>query len=113
MQSQSEVGGRHDLRITYAGAIVTVRGSKAEPTISGALLDISVSGCRVSVPEPLTVTSEQMIEVCIDLTHLVVRALGFVKHINKAENSFGIEFHKLSDQQKADLNGFIQYATPL
>jgi len=101
------------MRISYAGGTAAVRCSKAEPAISGSLIDISISGCLLSMLEPLNVTSDQVIEVRLDLTHLAVRAMGFVRHVNEADNAVGIEFHRLSEKDRSDLDEFINFFAPL
>lgn len=113
MQKDPEAGSRRHLRVPYAGGTATVRCSKAGPTISGSLIDISISGCLVSMPEPLQVTSDQMIEVRLDLNHIAVRAMGFVRHTNRADNAVGIEFHKLSEKDRADLDEFVSFFAPI
>jgi len=113
MQKDPDAGSRRHLRVPYAGGTAAVRCSKSGPTISGSLIDISVSGCLVSMPEPLEVTSDQMIEVRLDLTHLAVRVMGFVRHMNRANNAVGIEFYKLSEKDRADLEEFVSFFAPL
>ena len=113
MQKALDAVGRQHLRISYAAGKVAIRCSKSGPAIAGSLLDISVTGCLVLMSEPLHVTSDHMVEVCLDLTHLAVRAMGFVRHVSKTDNSVGIEFYKLSPKDEADLDGFIRFFAPL
>jgi hypothetical protein len=113
MQKDPEVGGRQHPRITYAGGTATVRCSNSGSNILCTLIDLIASGCLVSMPEPSQVTPNQMIEVRLDLTHLSFRAMGFVRHMNRPDNAVGIEFHRLSKEDKSDLDEFIRFFAPL
>jgi hypothetical protein len=113
MKSVAEEGGRRHLRITYDAASVTVRYVKSGPPIPATLLDIGVSGCLLAVAEPLPVSASDVIEARIDLNSLVLRVLGFVRHVHQATNAVGIEFHCLSDEDQRDLEAFIHYFAPV
>lgn len=86
-----------------------IRCSKSSPFVSGVLIDISISGCLIRTAEPLTVGPEDVIELRIDLNSLVFRVLGFVRHASKGSHTLGIEFHHMSDQNRSDLEIFIDY----
>ena len=105
--------GRQHLRVSYPAGTVSVRCSKSGPIITGSLIDVSISGCLVAMSEPLHVTSDQMIEVCLDLTHFTVRAMSFVRHLKRADKAVGIEFYKLSEKDRSELEAFIDFFAPL
>jgi c-di-GMP-binding flagellar brake protein YcgR len=113
MKSVAEEGGRRHVRIQYDAASVTVRYAKSGPSIPATLLDISISGCLIAAAEPLPVSASDVIEARIDLNSLVLRVLGFVRHVHETTKAIGIEFHCLSDEDKRDLEEFIFYFAPV
>jgi c-di-GMP-binding flagellar brake protein YcgR len=113
MQSSEEDGGRRHIRIQYDAANVTVRYVKSGPSIPATLLDISATGCLIAMAEPLHVSATDVIEARLDLNSLVLRVLGFVRHVDEANQTVGIEFHCISDQDQRDLEAFVHYFTPI
>jgi hypothetical protein len=86
-----------------------VRSSKSSPFVEGSLIDISVSGCSIKTAEPLSVSPEDVLELRIDLSTLVFRAIGFVRRASAGSLSLGIEFHRIAEQDKSDLETLLDY----
>ena len=96
MLKDSESGERRHARVRYGAGTVMVRSSKANPFISGSLLDISISGCSIKTDEALTVNRDDIVELRIDLNTLVFRAVGYVRRASAGSQSIGIEFHRIA-----------------
>jgi hypothetical protein len=111
MQDASEFGGRRHVRVGYNAGSVTVRCNRSGPFIPASLIDISISGCLILMSEAVPVTPSQVIELRFDLNSIAFRVLGFVRH-NRKPNQIGVEFHHLSDKDRTDLEGFIDYFAP-
>jgi hypothetical protein len=86
---------------------------KSGPSIAATLLDIGAKGCLLAVAESLPVSVSEVIEVRLDLNSLVLRVLGFVRHADEAACTVGIEFHCLSEEERCDLESFVQYFAPV
>jgi len=113
MQEAPEVGGRRHMRIGYDGGKITVRCVKAGPLITGNLVDISSSGCQIEFPEPLSIDNSEVIELRVNLSTIGFRVLGFVRRRTNGDRLIGVEFHRLSESDRADLDTFIEYFAPL
>jgi len=109
MEEIPEVGGRRHTRVGYKAGRVQVRCKKSDPLVVVSLLDISVSGCLISMEDSVTVQPSDVVEVRFDLNSLVFRVLGFVRHASKAKRAIGIEFHHLPEQDRADLQEFVSF----
>ena len=111
MAEGSEFGGRRHVRVGYSDGTVTVRCNRSGPFLPGSLIDISISGCLILMAEDLSITPSQVIELRFDLNSIAFRVLGFVRH-NRKPRQIGVEFHHLSERDKTDLEGFIDYFAP-
>ncbi len=109
MLKMTESGERRHARIRYSSGTVMVRASKSSPFIEGSLVDISVSGCSIKTAEPLSVSPEDVLELRINLNTLVFRAIGFVRRATAGSLSLGIEFHRIAEQDKSDLETLLDY----
>jgi hypothetical protein len=109
MLEDSEYGARRHTRVRYSSGTVMVRCSKSSPFVAGALIDISVSGCSIKTVEPLSVNPEDVLELRIDLSTLVFRALGFVRRATLGHDSIGVEFHHIAAKDKSELETLIEY----
>lgn len=113
MEEAPEVGGRRHMRIGYDSGKITVRCVKAGPLIAGTLVDISSSGCQIEFPEPLSIDQSEVIELRVDLSTIGFRVLGFIRRRSNGNRLIGVEFHRLSETDRADLETFIHYFAPL
>lgn len=109
MLANTESGERRHARVRYSSGTVMVRSSKSSPFVAGSLIDISVSGCSIKTAEPLSVSPEDVLELRIDLSTLVFRALGFVRRASTGSQALGIEFHRIAEQDKSDLETILDY----
>jgi hypothetical protein len=109
MLTNTESGQRRHSRVRYGAGTVMVRCSKSSPFIEGSLIDISISGCSIKTTEALTVHPDDIVELRIDLSTLVFRAVGYVRRASSGNQSLGIEFHRIAEQDKADLETLIDY----
>jgi hypothetical protein len=109
MPTISESGERRHARVRYGAGTVMVRCSKSSPFVSGTLLDISISGCSIKTEETLAVNRDDIVELRIDLSTLVFRAVGYVRRAVAGGQSIGIEFHRIAEQDKSDLETLIDY----
>ncbi|WP_184215035.1 PilZ domain-containing protein [Granulicella aggregans] len=109
MLKMTETAERRHARVRYSSGTVMVRASKSSPFVEGSLVDISISGCSIKTVEPLSVSPEDVLELRIDLSTLVFRAIGFVRRASAGSLSLGIEFHRIAEQDKNDLATLIDY----
>ena len=109
MLEGTEVGGRRHPRVRYNSGSIAVRNKSSEPFLPGVLLDISISGCLVSVPASFATSPGQVIFLRLDLQSLVFSTLGFVRHADKGGSVLGVEFHRMSEKDKVELSNFVEY----
>lgn len=109
MPTNTESGERRHARVRYSAGTVMVRSSKSSPFVEGSLIDISVSGCAIKTAEPMSVSPEDVLELRINLSTLVFRALGFVRRASAGSLSLGIEFHRIAEQDRSDLETLLDY----
>jgi c-di-GMP-binding flagellar brake protein YcgR len=109
MVEGTEVGGRRHQRVRYQAGSIAVRNKASEPFLPGVLLDISISGCLLSVPSNFTTSPGQVIYMRLDLQSLVFSVLGFVRHADKGGSVLGVEFHRMSEKDKTELSNFVDY----
>jgi hypothetical protein len=93
---------RGSRRFRYRGD-VTLRRLGTGDTLRGTLLDLSVNGCLLRLPDLADLGVESSIEVCISSNLLSFRANASVRHRSRNRRLLGISFTTLSRSGQADL----------
>lgn len=109
MPDWPEASGRRHQRIRYETGSVAVRNKLNSPFVTGVLINLSLSGCRVEVPATFDTDSGEVISIRLDLNTIVVVTLGFVRHFDRENSALGLEFYRMSEQNKVELANFIEY----
>ena len=87
--------------------VVTVRLALSGPGLSGSLFDISIGGCLVWMDHEVPFSSTDIVEVRLQCDSLNFRVLGSLRHTGDHSRILGLEFHRLSSKDTADLSDFI------
>jgi c-di-GMP-binding flagellar brake protein YcgR len=113
MKDNPEFGERRHVRVGYGGGSVTLRCHRSEPFVPGTLLDLSIGGCGIAMEAPLGLTTEQVVELRITLNGMAFRVLAFVRRIHPKTHEIGLEFHQLSETDRAELEEFLLFFAPV
>jgi len=87
---------------------IALRWIVSGPLISGETFDLSAKGALIWLNKPIFFDPAEVVEVRLQLDALSFRALGFVRHTSEEGHLLGVEFHRLNEQDTAELAEFIK-----
>jgi len=100
--NRRSVENRQARRYRYRGE-ATLRLLGAEQGQQGSLLDLSLQGCLLRVPELTGIGVDSSVEVAIASNFFSFRALGTVRYRAERRRLLGISFVNLTSRGEAEL----------
>jgi hypothetical protein len=93
---------REAKRYRYKGD-ATVRRLEYDESQNGRILDLSVRGCLLRLPDLSDLTIGALVDISLSSRLVSLRALGSVRHCSRSRKLLGIAFVNLSRRCEADL----------
>jgi hypothetical protein len=99
---QRSVENRQVKRYRYRGG-AAVRRLDTDPTQPGLVLELSIQGCRLRLPDLTDFEVGAAVDIAVSSHGASFRALGWVRHRSWTRKQLGIAFVNLSQRGEADL----------
>jgi hypothetical protein len=97
---------RQAKRYKYQGE-TTVRRLEANLALPGRILDLSLNGCLLRLPDVSNLDVDALVDMDITSRAVAFRALGSVRHCSLRRQLVGISFVNLNRTGKDALNSLI------
>ena len=97
---------RQAKRYRYRGD-ATVRRLESEPSLAGRILDLSVHGCLLRLPDLSDFHIGAPVDLAVNSTTVAFRALGSVRHISHTRRLLGVSFVNLTRRGETELQELI------
>ena len=96
------VENRQAKRYRYQ-ADAAVRRLELPDTLPGRILDLSVRGCLLRLPNLSDFAVNSLVDVCVNSSAVTFRALGSVRHCSHNRRLIGLSFVNLTRRGQVDL----------
>ena len=84
-----------------------MRRLESEPSLAGRILDLSVHGCLLRLPDLSDFQVGAPVDLAVNSSTVAFRALGSVRHISHTRSLLGISFVNLTRRGEAELQELI------